>query len=423
MNKIPLLAGDSFVVLNKSVLHNSDRNILIMLYQPIIGSSAISLYFTLWSYLDKLEIMSVEWTHHHLMSSLKFRLEEIMDALEMLEGIGLIKTYLKESESINSYVYELYSPMSAYEFLTNPILATALYNNVGASEYDSIIKFYKTSKVDLSKYKDITSSFCEVFKTDAKTQYDIICDDIRRSNKRKMSVVTDVDINELLSRFNSDLLDVKKVNKDVKEYIYKLSFIYNLNNDDLEKLILDSINGRVIDLNLLRESSKKYYKFEHSGKLPSIVHKNQPEYLRKEVSDTSNKAKVIHQFETTTPYQFLLSKQKGGKPSKYDLSILEYLLLDLGLEPGVVNVLIDYVLRVNNNKLTKAYVEAIAGQWKRSNISTVEEAMQFALSQKNKGTRSKKESKPVWFDQKIDENPLSVDEIKEMENLLKEFKE
>ena len=48
------------------------------------------------------------------------------------------------------------------------------------------------------------------------------------------------------------------------------------------------------------------------------------------------------------------------------------------LKPGVVNVLIDYVLKINNKKLTKNFVEAIASQWARLKIETVEDAMKQA---------------------------------------------
>lgn len=425
MAKVTLLPADTYIVINKTILHNSDRNILIMLYQPIIGSNAISLYNTLWSYLDKLEIMSSEWTHHHLMGSLKLRLEEIIEAKELLEGIGLIKTYYKESNNLSNFIYELYSPMSAYEFLTNPILATSLHNNIGDLEYQRTIKYFKNCNIDLSQYKDITSSFIETFEPLNQIQYDIICEDIRKSSKTKLEITSKIDMNELLSRFNNELLDIKKINKEMKDLIYKLSFIYNLSNDDLEKIILDSINGREIDKELLRSSSRKYYQFENSGKLPTIVYKNQPEDLRKKITDTTNKTKLIHQFETTSPYEFLHSKLNGGKPSKYDLSILEYLLLDLKLSPGVVNVLLDFVLKINNNKLSKPYIEAISGTWKRSNIKTVEEAMDFALKErttKRKVQNKKIETKPKWFDEKIEVNPLTDEEKQEMEDLLKEFK-
>jgi len=101
MIKSSILPADTYIVINRTLLNDKDRNILIMLYQPLIGSLAISLYYTLWSYLDKLEIMSSEWTHHHLMSNLRVKLEEILEAREQLEAIGLLKTYVKKNGTKN----------------------------------------------------------------------------------------------------------------------------------------------------------------------------------------------------------------------------------------------------------------------------------------------------------------------------------
>ena len=49
------------------------------------------------------------------------------------------------------------------------------------------------------------------------------------------------------------------------------------------------------------------------------------------------------------------SKNNGAKPTDRVMKLLEDLLIDLKLNPAVVNVLIDYVLRINNKKLTRAY--------------------------------------------------------------------
>ena len=59
-----ILTADTFIVVNKTTLSDKDRNLLMLLYQPIIGSNSVSLYYTLWSYLDKSELLSNEWTHH-----------------------------------------------------------------------------------------------------------------------------------------------------------------------------------------------------------------------------------------------------------------------------------------------------------------------------------------------------------------------
>ena len=53
-------------------------------------------------------------------------------------------------------------------------------------------------------------------------------------------------------------------------------------------------------------------------------------------------------------------------------------IVDFKLKPGVVNVLVDYVLKTYDKKLTRARVETIAGEWSRNKIETVEEAMDIA---------------------------------------------
>lgn len=160
-----------------------------------------------------------------------------------------------------------------------------------------------------------------------------------------------------------------------------------------------------------------------------MIYRTQPEYLRKPSGDTSNRAKIIYTFETTSPYDFLASKYKDTAPSKSDLSILEYLLLDFNLNPGVVNVLIDYVLRINNNKLLKPFIEKIASQWKKSNIETVEEAMKIAGTEyrKSKAYKETKKvtstSKPNWLKEEYQSKTATKEEQAEIEELLKEYKE
>ena len=95
---VNVLPADTFIVVNKTMLNDSDRNLLMLLYQPIIGSQAISLYYTLWSYLDKSELLSNEWTHHHILRDMMISSSEFIDAKIKLEAIGLIKTYLKNNK-------------------------------------------------------------------------------------------------------------------------------------------------------------------------------------------------------------------------------------------------------------------------------------------------------------------------------------
>lgn len=426
MLKEKLLPADTFVVVNKTVLNDQDRKILTMLYQPIIGSNSISLFFTLWSYLDKLELMSVECTHHHLMMSMRNRLEEIIEAREKLEAIGLIRTYIKK-DNINNYIYELYSPLNPYEFLNNPILSVSLYNNVGKVEYEKLKEYFKIPRFNLRDYEDISCNFSDVFEVSNISSFENMTNDLKRVNINKLSLVSKIDLENVISLIPDEMLNIRSITRDTKDLIYKLSFIYNLDDGQMSELIRNSLSDKkTIDKNLLRENSRKYYQFENSGKLPSIVYRNQPEYLRKPVGDTSNRAKMIYQFETTSPYDFLVSKHSGSTPTKNEYKILEYLLIDMNLKPGVVNVLIDYVLKINNNKLVKNFIELIAEQWSRSKIETVEDAMNFAekeykKTKKIKQTTKKIEQKPVWFNKKIEKVEATDSEIDEINKILSEY--
>ena len=128
-----------------------------------------------------------------------------------------------------------------------------------------------------------------------------------------------------------------------------------------------------------------------------------------------------------TPYNFLKSKYNGAKPTTRDLNLIENLMLDAKLKPAVVNVLIDYVMRVNDKKLSKNFVETIAGQWKRLNIETAEDAMNQAEKEtkKKKIVRTPKEKiqekTPKWLDKKIEKKSITEEEEEEVKDLLKEF--
>lgn len=423
-----VLSSDTFVVVNKTIL-NDNRTLLINLYQPLIGVIAVGLYNTLWSFLDRLELISLEYTHNTLLNNMMISCNEFKEAREKLEAIGLIKTYVK-TENVNNYVYELYSPMSAKEFLNNPILNTALYNAIGAKEYERTIEFFKIPYINLRNYEDVTSKFSDTFIWTTSVVRNMEMYNLKNKNSRSLSIISKIDINTILNLIPDDLLNHRSLTKEMKEYLTKISFIYNYDNEIMVELIRNSLTDKhTIDKNKLRDNATKFYQFDNMGKLPSLIYRKQPEYLRTTKDGISNRMRMVNMFETTSPYDFIASKYKTGTPSNSDLKIISYLLLDLDLKPGVVNVLIDYVLKINNNKLTRVFVDTIASQWKKSNIETVEDAMNLAEKEyhqrkDNKELKTstkivKNNSTPAWFNKDIEENSATEEEIKAFEALLK----
>ena len=435
MREIIILPADTYTVVNKTVIKDLDRKLITMLYQPIIGYSATSLYFTLVDDLDKRELMSEDLTHHHLMSTMQLKLEEIVTARKKLEAVGLLKTYFKK-EHVNNYVYLLYSPMSASEFLNHPVLNIVLYNNLGKQEYDRIVDFFKIPKVNLKDYEDISSSFNEVFRSVSGNVL-IENENIRKENTNKITITDQIDFGLLISSIPSNMISPRCFNADTKELINALAYTYNIDEVKMQGLVRNSINEKgLIDKTELRKNARNFYQFENDGKLPTFVYSKQPDYLKMPLGDNSKWAKMVYTFESVHPYDFLRSKYKTGEPSLRDLKIIESLLVDLKLTPGVVNVLIAYVLKINNQKLSKNYIETIAGQWKRLNIETVEEAMKISEKEhkklkkqfeakNNKQTTniyqsktSKKEELPDWFNKDLKNEEMTAEDMKELDDIL-----
>jgi len=412
-----ILPADSYVIINKSIITDLDKKVLIDLYQPIIGNKAISLYYTFLNDLDK-NIYSSELTHYHLLSVMQLSLDEINIARERLEAVGLVKTYFKKG-NINNYVYMLYSPLTPNEFLNHPMLNVVLYNNLGKKEYEKIVEAYKMPRINLKDYDDISLSFEDVFTSVPSSSF-FQNEDLISKNKNEIKFKNEVDFSLLIEGLK---ISEKAFTKEVRYLITTLSYLYNIDILTMQNLIKSSLTEKgSIDKEYLRKACRNFYQFENSGNLPTLIHTKQPEHLKSPAGDTSKKALMIYTFENTNPYQFIKSKYKDGKVITRDLNLIESLLIDLKLTPGVVNVLLDYVLRTNNQKLNKAYIETIASSWKRLGIETVEEAMNQCIKAYNKKSKqTKKEVVPSWFNEQIEKKELDKEEENELVELFKDY--
>ncbi len=423
---VTLLPADTYNVVCRTIISEEDRKNVIALYEPIIGPIALSLYFTLIHDLKLLDIISTSYTHHHLMTIMKSTLESIRIARETLEGVGLLKTYYKEGNT-NSYIYEIYSPLSSKEFFNNPIFNITLYNNIGKKEYDLLKDEYQIPKIDIKEYEDISKPLNYIYQSSS----NIETFEIAERNELGINLENVIDFDLLISSLPKGTISDKALTKKTKELIEQLAFIYNLDTLKMVEILRMVVteNG-TFDREELRKMTRNYYQYNNSGKLPTLVYRTQPEYLKSPSGDKSTLARITYMFENTTPYDFLKMKNKGVEPSVRDLKIIENLMDEYKLTPAVINVLIDYVLRKNNNKLNKDYIDTIAIQWRRSNIKTANEAMEIAKKENNKITKKLekntnkkvKSDVPAWFSVEQDKEEMSEEEIKELEELLKDYR-
>lgn len=300
---------------------------------------------------------------------------------------------------------------------------------LGSREYNRIIEYYKMPKINLSEFKDITTTFSDVFKTGTVFLKEME-EDIRKRELCDIELKVDLDFDLITSSLPKDLVNAKAFDKTTCKLLKSISYLYNIDSMQMVGLIRNSLNEKgLIDKNKLQNNAKNYYCFENNNELPHLIYNSEPISKREKSINDCKHSKWIYTFQTLSPYDFLRGKYNGSNPTARDIKLVESLLVDLELSPGVINVLIDYVLRVNDNRLNKNFVETIAGEWKRLNINTVEEAMKKAekeyKSRQNKTydnkPKLKEEKLPEWFDKEIDEEVVSDEEATKVNAILSKY--
>nr|WP_295969921.1 DnaD domain protein [uncultured Bacillus sp.] len=394
-----LLPIDRYVVTANGLLHDYDRKVLTFLYQPLIGAGCLSLYMTLWAEMEENRLWSESHSHHSLMNFMDMNLNEIYQNRIKLEGIGLLKTFVKKDEQKRSFVYELQPPLSPAKFLFDSMLNIYLYRKIGKAQFSRIKRFFSEQKFNEADYQHITKAFQDVFSSahpSALSYHDEVNQDLKESdsyvfidrqqpNHVKAEAI-DFNFELLLEGLHENLISKSAFTEPVKEAISMLAFLYGIDPIQMKNIVISAIEeDNTINLEELRKSARDWYQFEHFDQLPMLIERTQPIIYQSPAKEPETKEeKLIHYFETTSPLEYLRDISSGSEPSKADIKLIEDIMFYQKLNPGVVNVLIDMVMRLSDMKLNKSYVEKIAGHWARKKIKTVKEAMELAKAEHRK---------------------------------------
>jgi len=379
-----LTSQDPYKVYCKGYLSEDKIRVLTHLYQPICRNEAISLYLTMYHEIERSRMLNTEATHYRLLNICQITLSQFKDALSILEAIGLVRTYKQTETKEISYVYELSLPLTPKRFFHHEVLNTLLYRTLGEIDYERTKYFFKVPTIDVSQYENISHHFDEVFHIDL-SQPTILtkAQSFEEENQNEPSVEYD------LSLFFEGLEDYRipksAISKNVENTIVSLGVIYNISPIVMRKLVYDVYENGEVNVASLQERCLRYYEFENQINLNKVHTSTKMDEV---VKANSKRDEKIHQLKTLSPYQYLLALQKGANPTSRDLALIEKLMTEQKLNSGVVNVIVETVILLNNGQLPKNHLEYIAGMFVRKNVQTVEEAMsvakEYIASRKNK---------------------------------------
>ncbi|MDT3996010.1 DnaD domain protein [Mammaliicoccus fleurettii] len=387
--------SDGFYVKSNYNYTHVHQDILISLYTPLIGTDAIGVYLYLsqFNYHNEIEA----YNHYTIMNDLKINLSSFRDSLDLLEGIGLLKTFFKTNQQEQTFVYMLEQPATTEQFFNDPLLSVFLYQQIGKSRYISLKNRYKDKSISTTEYNEVTKSFTDVFKipklSELEHQDDI---QIKLDSKSKGLDLSDVqfDFEMLELLLNNHLISKEILNKQTKEVIIQIATLYGITPVEMKSIILKSITeNQTISLQDLRKHARSIYQIEHEGELPALELKR--EKPKSELNDSQQEVdSLLSWFElldTTSPIEMLSSFTKS-EPTTAQKRVVEDIITREKLPFGVLNILLQYVMFTKNMQLPKAYIEEIASNWKKLKLSSAEEAYHH-IKKLDKQTEEKKKER------------------------------
>ena len=420
MDMVILSKADMFDVKISSLLADYDRETITNLYQPIIGYTALAVYFTFWSEGKNQKIISLS-SHEQILLRMRIATGEFIEARKVLEAVGLLKTRLEKVREFSIYHYELFAPKTPIKFFNDTLLYGLLIQNIGENEANRIKRIYQTNQNE-SQGEDISSSFNDVFHPNFEDAAFLqatnkVSDTIGR---RKSKIDTEFSYEKFFDTLSSisQLTDKSFTKNEIKE-IERLATLYGMSAEiTAEKVVnafsLEKSRGSRVDFVQLNEDMKNEINFG------SRTRKGRNSKKNLVVGEEGLAAKVKY-FESANPKDVLSVLQNGTKPAAADLNIVRILANDYKLTNAVINVIIDFVLQMNNNVLSRYSVEKIASSISRENIVTAVDAMEYLnnnyTGKKEKSAKIKTESKKKEEKENINSESDNLTEEEEAELL------
>lgn len=413
-----LSRNDLFKLKNQTLVAQYDFDTLVMLYQPIVGYAAISVYMMIWA-MTKHSVSEQYFPHDCLLNRMKIAPGEFVDARKKLEAVNLLKTYLSKNEDNNIYTYALRTPETPKNFFDNVLLHGLLIKAIGEKETAKIKCIFKYDDT-IEDGSEISATIANVFRPEYDNTYLSLLeqkDEVLGRVRARIDSKFDYDVFLNFITSSSQIKKTAFTKKHLVEF-ERISTLYGVCEEHMAQYAIDSF--------MPGQEAENRFNFD------KVIKECQKEekfpFLRKEennetnlVSSNTRLGNKLNMMETLSPKDFLTALQNNTKPVESDLILIDRLSKELNLASGVINVLLDYVLQVNDNKLTTNYVMKIGAVLVRENIKSAYDAINYFNASRKKNKKSKIRNINVENNEAEIEKKENINDELDYENFLKEM--
>ena len=355
---------------------------LHLLYAPLISNKAISLYETMYA----LGILSNKIHHHMLIVKCEKISMELFHKLRMeLERLQLLKTYHHPKN--NEYIYIIYPPKIAKDFLRDEILGRMYIKECGEQMYGFMKQSMHPQHSSLEGYEHISAPLQLQFAQEWSDEDESLFHHVQIKEEEE---TTDTKYLSMIQQISPLVLPMSARTQQTLTFIAKWASVYGLDEVQLKRSISRAMN---YPAGVLQQD--KFLAYIRSVQGPLSLSQGKDDY-------------------DCSPIIFLRRRQNGIDLSFSDKKIIEMLIEHYQLPHEVINIMIEYILERNHQNLNKNYVEKVASSWVRLKIDTKEKA--FAHIQN--GYQNQKED---WLDRMQQQNQQGQDNPEEAARLQAEL--
>ncbi|MCL2559112.1 MAG: DnaD domain protein [Turicibacter sp.] len=401
-----------------ATLASDELQSLTLLYQPIVGPSAFSLYMALLTLPEK-----KEYDHHFLLQVMGYHMDQLVDTRQRLEAVGLLDVYKAD----NGLSYKLKKPLIATDFFSDGIMSAFLYVKIGTKDF-LMTKQLLLESDDVLTGEKVSKRFDEVFDIAAlaRAPHEVTTQE-RQCDQPGIRLDQSFDEKSLVEMLIKKGISREIITPKLLNTLNELAFLYKFDVHELARLVFDSTEPiGTVNTSKMKALARTQFQLMSKGHHVEVVVKDPNkavvEKLDKDRVDDSRDGMTA--FLAQNPIDFLRFKSGGKPPVPADVKLVEWLYVDQQMDAGVVNVLIDYVLKHTDGRLPKQLVEKIAGEWQRQNIATSQAAMEkviktiqnsseYKSGQKQPVAKRKApvaEAIPGWFGKENEQPKMSREE-------------
>lgn len=370
-----ILGNSNYRIVKNFVINEEHLSSLFYLYVNLVGNKALNLYlFLSFSFKQR--------THSHLFKRLEINRDDFLIQREKLEEYGLLKVYYNSDKDF--YIYEIYPPLK-YDVFVKSVFSRKILLNM---EQDDI-QFLKRNYAD----EDIPSGFNEITK---KINLDLIQNWTNKEEKIFKNVLNKNDeyekygykfyIDELIKITSNIIFPISLRNDENLNEIARMGTIYGISPKNMNKYLADvtDFEKQELDLKRLLKKCKDSNIFEHK-KVENVYFDNCINFL---VNLTNTKI------------------------SQNEKRIIDVLSKQYGFETYIINCLLEYVLKKNDNRMNERYIYTIADTIKRRKVDSLEKLQKMLedSDEKNK-IKYKKEKDHISVDYEQEGKDENLDGI------------